>query len=517
MVHVEVKFDKEAHRKKLQRIRELGRQIVITQALGAVAALYDVYPVGPEEPHARDGTPHTRDTFQVFVDGDLIAEKGQFWTSDALGTNATEDSFSVAFRAAGAAFFLEWGCFTDKSKQILTKRGYVAFAELREGEEVFTHLGRWRKVTKKHTFNSKTPLPIVSLKTEKGSKVSVTANHAFMTPNGFVDACNLKLGDQIQSVHNDLPHFHWKNFSETIGKFGGIKVIVICESCGKESEIYKSELKYGRGKHCSITCARKGNQNVLGHRWTRTKEANDKMRGQNNPMFRKRKGEYYSAIGWREDLGHKVRSTWEANYARTLIAQGIVYQYEPVSFNLSVGTYTPDFKVFHPVDGEYFVEVKGYMDDASIKKLREFALLYPQTKLVVIGPVEYKVLTEKWKSRIPLWEIGRVSRRGNEIKFQWDTISEIRFVRVNLPPWMCQCGCGVQNGTTKKHPRKYIHGHNGKSVYRCYDLTVQEDHSYTLEHLVCHNTVFMDPQPLIRPMIKQARAEISNRLRHLNI
>lgn len=97
-------------------IREEGRQVVIKHALGGAASVYEAYPVGP--PHT-DGTLHTRDTFQVLVNGVVIASKGNFWNTSALGHKTIGETFVVAFRAAGAAFFVEWGTIYMEARPIL--------------------------------------------------------------------------------------------------------------------------------------------------------------------------------------------------------------------------------------------------------------------------------------------------------------------------------------------------------------------------------------------------------------
>lgn len=100
----------------LQAVRMQGRQVVIKHALGAATAAYQIYPVGPEH---KDGTPHTRDTFQILVNGEVIAEKGMFWNTTSLGYRTDSDRFVVSFRAAGASFFVEFGTIYMEARPIL--------------------------------------------------------------------------------------------------------------------------------------------------------------------------------------------------------------------------------------------------------------------------------------------------------------------------------------------------------------------------------------------------------------
>lgn len=100
---------------KLQdNIKQQAVGIVIKQALGMATAAYQVYPVG--KPHT-DGTPHTRDTFQV-LDGDkIIAESGKF--SKAAGQYKAGQKIKIRFLAKGASFFVEFGTIYMEARPIL--------------------------------------------------------------------------------------------------------------------------------------------------------------------------------------------------------------------------------------------------------------------------------------------------------------------------------------------------------------------------------------------------------------
>jgi hypothetical protein len=103
--------------------------------------------------------------------------------------------------------------------------------------------------------------------------------------------------------------------------------------------------------------------------------------------------------GYREDLGHYVRSNWEANFARILKLQGRTYEYEPRSFELSEGrTYTPDFLV-----DCVFYEVKGYWTELAKQKLESFMNQYPDVKVQIIDGPEYDKLRQAYRDLV-LWE-----------------------------------------------------------------------------------------------------------------
>src|SRR3954470_500547 len=76
-------------------------------------------------------------------------------------------------------------------------------------------------------------------------------------------------------------------------------------------------------------------------------------KGRSNPGWGKRPR---GNTGWREDLDHFVRSSWEANVARVLRYLGVEYDYEATVFDLGLTTYTPDFRIH----AKLYLEVKGW-------------------------------------------------------------------------------------------------------------------------------------------------------------
>jgi len=105
--------------------------------------------------------------------------------------------------------------------------------------------------------------------------------------------------------------------------------------------------------------------------------------------------------GYREDIGHFVRSSWEANFCRILQYFGVDYEYEAHRFNLGYSTYRPDFWL---VNANIYIEIKGYADKKWQKKLAEFNNQYPEETLVVIGIPEYKKIDKKFSEVIANWE-----------------------------------------------------------------------------------------------------------------
>lgn len=114
--------------------------------------------------------------------------------------------------------------------------------------------------------------------------------------------------------------------------------------------------------------------------------------------------ENHSVKGFRPDLGHLVRSTWEANFARALQLLKYEYIYEPEVALCDDGKttmYHPDFYIVEP---SLYVEVKGRKYAKGVKKIKLFREQHPDKRFVVVDWVQYKVLGNLYKKKIPLWE-----------------------------------------------------------------------------------------------------------------
>lgn len=113
--------------------------------------------------------------------------------------------------------------------------------------------------------------------------------------------------------------------------------------------------------------------------------------------------------GKRQDLGGVYfRSSWEANVARVYDHLGIKWQHEPRIFYFAgvkrgQTSYTPDF--YLPETNQW-VEVKGYMDQASQVKIKRFAKYYPAeaSRLIIIDREAYRDLERHYRLLIAEWE-----------------------------------------------------------------------------------------------------------------
>ena len=129
-------------------------------------------------------------------------------------------------------------------------------------------------------------------------------------------------------------------------------------------------------------------------RSTATQLKNGKNKGANNPMYGKLP-KFHS--GFRSDLNHFVRSSWEANFCRILNYLNIRYEYEKYCFKLLDGrTYTPDF--FIP-SKNVFYEIKGYANNDKHLKFKE---QYLDKKIIIVNEKYYNKLMRRYGTKILL-------------------------------------------------------------------------------------------------------------------
>jgi len=103
----------------------------------------------------------------------------------------------------------------------------------------------------------------------------------------------------------------------------------------------------------------------------------------------------FGKCGVRSDLGHYVRSRWEANVGRWLLWQKLEYCYEPQVFDLDGEGYCPDFWVR---DWRVWFEVKGLWHARSRRKVKNFLQQNPKDRLVIVDAALYQELGREYKS-----------------------------------------------------------------------------------------------------------------------
>jgi hypothetical protein len=110
----------------------------------------------------------------------------------------------------------------------------------------------------------------------------------------------------------------------------------------------------------------------------------------------------WSKAGYRGDIGHFVRSRWEANFCRILKTYEIEYEYESKAcrFNLDeLGVLIID--LYLP-EKDLYIEIKGRLVDSS--KLKRFVEKYPNISLKIIDSESYGFLEKKYGKVIQNWE-----------------------------------------------------------------------------------------------------------------
>jgi hypothetical protein len=141
-------------------------------------------------------------------------------------------------------------------------------------------------------------------------------------------------------------------------------------------------------------------------------------KGKNNPMYGKPapKGSGFGKGGLRKDIGHYVRSSWEANVCRICKYVDRYYQYEPKRFDIIVDgeecTYCPD--LFFSSKNFYY-EIKGHAKSSkewicqckdckkNRKKIEQVKAKYG-VMIKIIGNKEYKRFKNRFSNVIDKWE-----------------------------------------------------------------------------------------------------------------
>ena len=99
------------------------------------------------------------------------------------------------------------------------------------------------------------------------------------------------------------------------------------------------------------------------------------------------------------DKTYFYRSSWEVNIAAYLVFQKdnkmiLDWEYEPDVFwfdNIKRGvrSYKPDFKITRLDGTQYYIEVKGWMDNKSKTKLNRMRIYYPEIEIELIDQKRY--------------------------------------------------------------------------------------------------------------------------------
>lgn len=198
---------------------------------------------------------------------------------------------------------------------------------------------------------------------------------------------------------------------------------ITCE-CGKEFEVKITSNRV----FCSQSCSNRNNGKIAHikhpHLNSHTKDGDVKIKAKlkkynsmsyvryRKSLFLKKRIE--SGIftphpnklyrgGFKKDLGHYVRSSWEANICRTLKYFGVLYEYESKKCRFKLGDSIYISDIFIP-EMNLYIEVKGYLRKESRSKLYKFVEAYPNINMKIIDGTSYYDIKYKFSKMVPGWE-----------------------------------------------------------------------------------------------------------------
>jgi DNA polymerase III alpha subunit len=298
---------------------------------------------------------------------------------------------------------------------------------------------------------------VYTLITENNRYIKATKGHRFLTKDGWKELKDIKVGETIL-IREKAKHLVYRRCELCKKQIYGNprKEAKFCYRCSaltyknpskavSREKIKKARIEfYENGGKPWNTGLTKENSDI----WKETskkiaialtgktledrygKEKADEMKkkmserfsGSKNPMFGKTPP--HGKRGFRKDLGHFVRSSWEADFARILKLYNLDYQYEPKTFPLTrengeIINYTPDFYV---PSKNTFYEIKGFLRDPDKEKIELFEKQYPQYNFILVNNTLFAELALKYKTLIN-WECPQIPKKG----FSFVKIKDIKY------------------------------------------------------------------------------------------
>jgi len=141
-------------------------------------------------------------------------------------------------------------CFLSYTP-VYTREGFKPIRDIKEGDYVLSHTGKYRKVIKKHKYKSKNQhlvritykKQLYNKKESKPIEIISTNNHPFLSNGKWVDAENIKPGDKIKllatrcvNCNKLIPFSRWRDNNGEESKF-----------CSQKCQTEKIFDKYGVG------------------------------------------------------------------------------------------------------------------------------------------------------------------------------------------------------------------------------------------------------------------------------
>lgn len=125
----------------------------------------------------------------------------------------------------------------------------------------------------------------------------------------------------------------------------------------------------------------------------------------------------YRTVCWQDRKGRQFifKSTWEKAYAEHLDSEGVGWEYETRTYPLKkCRCYTPDFVLLDGDEVVGVVEVHGWLDGPTRRRIEEFVMLYPAIPFELLGPgelAEMNLIEESWKEHPQATKVSRFRTR----------------------------------------------------------------------------------------------------------
>ncbi|MBI5220905.1 MAG: DNA polymerase III subunit alpha, partial [Candidatus Liptonbacteria bacterium] len=358
--------------------------------------------------------------------------------------------------------------------------------------------------------------------------IKATAEHSFLTENGWKKLKNIRPGEKVL-LRTKARHLVYNTCLTCRKQIDGQKngKSRFCYACSAahfknpSKDISRTKMREarrnffrngGRTWNLGVTTennevwretARKISQALTGvsieDRWgaeraTEIKRRfSERFRGAGNPMFGRRSPHRKGGI--RPDLGHYVRSNWEADFARILNYFKTGYQYEPKTFRLTRGdgsavSYTPDFYV--PTTNTFY-EIKGWLHELDQEKMDLFQTQYPEYNFVLVNKTKFAELALQYRDLVA-WECPKIPEKN----FEFVKVREVKYSGIEETYDIAMQAPGnnfVANGFV-------VHNSSGMRRY------MKDIHPTELEDLVALVALFRPgPMELIPSYIKRKNGE----------
>ncbi len=176
--------------------------------------------------------------------------------------------------------------------------------------------------------------------------------------------------DEFRKKCSEIQKEKWRNpeYKEKM-----IKSFLKRQKPTKETNLKRSKTlkqKYASGEKTAYNKGLTKENNKSVRQQSETLKKSGKVAGKRNPMFGKKcPRKRYSYGGYKKDIGHHIRSSWEYEICKLLNKLNIEYKYEKERFYYNNFSYLPDFYL---PQYNIWIEVKGYMSELSKEKINSF-------------------------------------------------------------------------------------------------------------------------------------------------